>query len=53
MISARRGSGEPTGRATSHCNALVGLATVLMECETLDEQEILDVTGLPLAPDWR
>lgn len=33
-----------------HRGALDALATALLERETLDEQEILDVTGLPPAP---
>jgi len=35
---------------TQHRRELDALATALLERETLDEQEILEVTGLPPAP---
>jgi cell division protease FtsH len=42
--------GEALRLLGAHRGALETLANALLERETLDEQEILDVTGLPAAP---
>ena len=41
---------EAKRRLTEHRKALDALADALLSRETLDEQEILEVTGLPAAP---
>lgn len=38
---------------TEHHGELDGLARTLLERESLDEEEILGVTGLPPAPLWK
>jgi cell division protease FtsH len=38
------------GRGAKHRGELEALARALLERETLDEEEILEVTGLPPAP---
>jgi transposase len=51
-LKMRRESGDIEARRllTEHRKELEALAQALLERETLDEEEILEVTGLPPAP---
>ena len=48
--SSTRATRRPSGCCADHRKQLDALAEALLARETLDEQEILEVTGLPPAP---